>query len=182
MTLQVHANKAREYETIYILRSSVDPDEADRVATRLSEVVDRLSGKMTKVDNWGKRKLAFPIEKSPRGVFVYMRYVGFGDMVAEIERNLRMLDSVVRFQTVQIAKDVNVAEMTIDPEEVKFRRLEVTVDEPEPNLEQRLGMVEEPRESRSHSVDSIPPVADEIEAVAAVADEAAEPTSEGEPS
>ena len=93
---------AREYETIYIMQSAVDPDEADRVASKLAEVVTRLDGKLTKVDNWGKRRLAYNIKKNTRGVFVYLKYVGYQDIVAEIERNLRMTDSVIRFQTIQV--------------------------------------------------------------------------------
>ena len=55
---------AREYETIYIMRPQVDPDEADRIASKLTEVVGKMNGKLTKIDNWGKRKLAYPIAKS----------------------------------------------------------------------------------------------------------------------
>ena len=139
---------AREYETIYIMRPSVDPDEADRIAAKMAETVEKMSGKLTKIDNWGKRKLAYPINKATRGVFVYFKYVGFGGIVAEIERNLRMLDSVIRFQTVvNDVEDVSL-NVTIDPEEIKFRRLEVTEDEAEPNLEARLGMIDEPRKPR----------------------------------
>lgn len=132
---------AREYETIYILRPNVDPDEADKVAQRVAEVVARLDGKLTKVDNWGKRKLAYTIAKFTRGIFVYVRYVGFGDLVGELERNLRMLDSVVRFQTVKVRDMVDPQAVEVDPDEVKFLRVETTEEEEEePNLEQRLGM------------------------------------------
>jgi len=167
MGTTTHTKWAREYETIYILQPQVDPDEADRVAGRMSEVVTRLEGRLTKVDNWGKRKLAYPIRRHTRGVFVYLRYVGFSDMVAEIERNLRMLDSVIRHQTIQLQDEVDPALVTVDPEEVKFRRLEVTPDEEEPGLEARLSMVEEPRSSMAEE-----PMADEV-APDAVAAEAA---------
>jgi small subunit ribosomal protein S6 len=132
---------AHDYETIYILRPNTEPDEADKVAQRVGEVIERLEGKLVKVDNWGKRKLAYPIKKFTRGVFVYVRYVGYSDVVAELERNLRMLDPVVRYQTVRIAQNVVAAEYTVDPEEVKFLRIEVTEDEEEPDLEQQLGLV-----------------------------------------
>ena len=132
---------AREYETIYILRSAVEPDEAERVAQRVDEIVNRLSGKLVKVDNWGKRKLAYPIQRNSRGVFVYLRYLGMGDLVMELERNLRMLDSVIRYQTVKLRERVDVAEVQVDPEEVKFLRIEMSEEDDEPNIEERLGMV-----------------------------------------
>ena len=139
---------AREYETIYIMQSAVDPDEADRVASKLAEVVTRLDGKLTKVDNWGKRRLAYTIKKNTRGVFVYLKYVGYQDMVAEIERNLRMTDSVIRFQTIQVGEELIKEEVAVDPEEVKFRRLEQTEEEEEASLEQKLGLVAPPASER----------------------------------
>lgn len=146
--MAVMIQKPREYETIYILQPQVDPDEADRIAGRVTEVVARLNGKLTKLDNWGKRRLAYPIRKHTRGVFVLVRYIGIGDIVAEVERNLRLLDQVMRHQTVCIRVEGVTLDVAIDPEEVKFRRLELTPDEEEPNLEQRLGMLEEHRPRR----------------------------------
>ena len=131
---------ANEYETIYILRPNTSPEEADKVAQRVAEVVDRLNGKITKVDNWGKRRLAYTIKKFTRGIFVYVRYVGFNDVVAELERNLRMLDPVVRYQTIVLVQGLDPAEVEIDPEETKFLPIEVTEDEEEPSFEQQLGL------------------------------------------
>src|SRR3954447_17006842 len=107
-TAKTEEPRAREYETIYILRSSVDPDEADRVANRVREVITSLGGRLLRIDNWGRRRLAYTIRKSTRGVFVYLRYVGLNNLVAEIERNLRLIDDVMRFQTVQIKDKVHV--------------------------------------------------------------------------
>ena len=80
-TAKTEEPRAREYETIYILRSSVDPDEADRVAQRLREIIANLGGKLLRIDNWGRRKLAYTIGKATRGVFVYVRYVGLNNLV-----------------------------------------------------------------------------------------------------
>lgn len=137
---------AHQYETIYILRPNTDPDDADKVAQRVAEVVDRLGGKLVKVDNWGKRRLAYPIKKFTRGVFVYVKYAGFNDVVAELERNLRMLDTVVRYQTIVVDRNIDMRAVEVDPEEVKFLRIEVTEDEEEPNLEEQLGLAARERD------------------------------------
>lgn len=138
----------REYETIYILRSSTNGEEAERVLGRMKEVLDRLGGNLLKVDNWGRRKLAYPIEKSPRGVFVLIRYVGPNDLVAEIERNLGILDSVVRFQTILVKRAVSLSDYAIDEEELKFAPLEDEPEAEEPGLAQRLGLVDRPKGPR----------------------------------
>lgn len=147
---------AREYELVYILEPNVQPDEAERIANRIVDIVTRLGGKITKVDQWGRRKLAYSIKKATRGVFVCVRMVGFGDLVAELERNLRNADSVMRFQTVRRGGDLEFDRVTIDPEETKFARIEAPpTDEPEATLEEKLGLNVKPRE-RTHDFDEVP--------------------------
>jgi small subunit ribosomal protein S6 len=136
---------AREYETIYILRPTVKADEAAKVAERIVEVVDRLGGKITQVDNWGSRKLAYKIAKFSRGIYVYVKYVGFSDMVAEIERNLRLLEPVIRFQTIQLRDEVDIDAIEVDAEETKFLPIEEVELEPEPDIATQLGLVERAR-------------------------------------
>jgi len=139
----------REYETIYILESNIDPDEADRIATRIKEIISARSGHLIKIDNWGKRKLAYPIRKSSRGVFVFLKYLGFEDVVAEIERNLRLLDAVVRYQTVVIKPNVTFEQYQVDPGDLEFRRLEASEEaEEEFGIAQRLGLVDALRPPR----------------------------------
>jgi small subunit ribosomal protein S6 len=140
--------RAREYETIYILRPNVDPDEADRIANRVREVITSLGAKLLRLDNWGRRRLAYTIKKATRGVFVYVRYVGLNNVVAEIERNLRLIDDVVRHQTVVVKDKVRVEDYgEVDPADVQFRRLEQPSEDEaeEPELAQRLGLVDRPR-------------------------------------
>jgi len=146
--------RLREYETIYILEPNIDPDEADRVATRVKDVISGRNGKLLKIDNWGKRRLAYPIRKSSRGVFVFLKYLGFEDIVAEVERNLRLLDPVVRYQTVVMKGDVQPEAYQIDPADLEFRRLEVSEEsEEELGIAQRLGLVDAPRPPRSEGYD-----------------------------
>jgi small subunit ribosomal protein S6 len=132
---------AREYELVYILRPTVAPSEARKVADRITDVVQKRGAKLVRVDNWGKRKLAYPIRKMTRGIFVYVKLVGFTDVVAELERNLRNLDDVVRYQTVRLEDVQDAAALEVDPEEVLFREIESSGEEEEdPTFEERLGM------------------------------------------
>lgn len=135
--------KSKEYETIYILRPDVDADTADKVQGRVAEVVGRDNGKLVKVESWGRRRLAYPVAKQKKGVYVYVKYVGRGGLVAELERNLKLQDSVLKFQTVQTVEEVDVAALTVDPEEVKFQRLELPPEEDAiESREKMLGLVD----------------------------------------
>jgi small subunit ribosomal protein S6 len=130
---------------IYILRPSVHPDEADRIAARFSEIVTNLKGKLVNLSNWGRRRLAYPIKKESRGVFVYARFLGYEDLVAELERNLRLIDAVLRYQTILLKAQVDMDEISVDPADIEFQRLEIADEEDEPQLAQRLGLVEKPK-------------------------------------
>ena len=135
--------KSREYETIYILRPDVDADTADKVQGRVAEVVGRDDGKLVKVESWGRRRLAYPVAKQKKGVYVYVKYVGRGGLVQELERNLKLQDTVLKFQTVQTSHEVDAQSVTVDPEEIKFQRLELPPEEEEKeSREKALGLVD----------------------------------------
>ncbi len=110
MTLQVsmrdEPGTKREYETIFILRPDTNQEGITLVNTKVRQVIDSMSGKTLKLDNWGKRKLAYEIKKQLKGIYMYWQYLGTSGMVEEIERNLRMLDSVIRYYTVRVDEDV----------------------------------------------------------------------------
>ncbi|MGB5368687.1 MAG: 30S ribosomal protein S6 [Polyangiales bacterium] len=145
---------AREYETIYILRPDVSNDAAEKIVERAKDVIGRLNGTLTKLDNWGKRKLAYPIHKNTRGIFVYLKYVGFNDLVAELERNLRLLDEVVRFQTVLLDEDIDPASVSVDPEEVQYLHVEEEEQAEDVELERARSLGMAPRAPRGMPSDA----------------------------
>ncbi|MCC6214312.1 MAG: 30S ribosomal protein S6 [Polyangiaceae bacterium] len=146
----------REYETIYVLRPDVARESAARVAGRVEEAIGREGGRLTLVETWGRRQLAYPVRKLRRGVYVYVKYVGGGKAVNELERNLRMLDDVLKFQTVLVRGDVDAATLSVDPEAVKFEAIEAPAEpEPEDTIERRLGLVEmDPDRRRDPGIDA----------------------------
>ena len=153
-TLEKPAKKwARNYETIYILRPNVDSDDVGKVATRVRDVLDRTGAKLTKVDVWGKRRLAYNIGNFTRGIFVYVGYSAHGDVIAELERNLRLLDPVMRYQTIVVEERIDLDEVEIDAAEVEWADIELGDDDDhEPTTAERLGM-EERREAKSDDSD-----------------------------
>ncbi|MCL2450140.1 MAG: 30S ribosomal protein S6 [Polyangiaceae bacterium] len=134
---------AKEYETIYILRADVDAESAERIQARVADALEREHGKLVKVETWGRRKLAYSVRKQRKGVYVYIKYVGGGGLVAEVERNLKLQDAVVKFMTVQTSDEVDLAALQIDPEEIKLGKIELPAeDEKEESREKLLGLVD----------------------------------------
>ena len=127
---------------------------AEKIVDRAKDVIARLDGTLTKLDNWGKRKLAYPIQKTNRGIFVYLKYVGYGDLVAELERNLRLLDEVVRFQTVLLQEDIDPAAVAVDPEEVQYLHVEEEEETEDAELERARSLGMAPRAPRPMPADA----------------------------
>ncbi len=114
------AHHAREYETIYILRPNAGEEAADKVSSRIVEITEREQGKLVQVEVWGRRRLAYKIRGHGKGVFYYLRYLGYPGLVEELERNMRMLDAVLKYQTVKLADEVDPATVEVDPEALDF--------------------------------------------------------------
>ena len=102
-------NTAREYETIYILRPNTPNEGVAEVNTRIKNVIEGMGGKVIKVDNWGKRRLAYEVAKERKGIYLYWQYLAQPGVVEEAERNLRMLDNVIRYLTTKVDENIDVA-------------------------------------------------------------------------
>jgi small subunit ribosomal protein S6 len=135
---------AREYEAIYVLRPDIDPDAAARVSNRVSEVLARENAKLIKVESWGRRKLAYPVRKFRRGIYVFLRFHGETNLVAEFERNLRMQkDAVLKFMTIKVSDEVPDEKIEVSAEDIQFAAVEpMTAEEMDESREKVLGLVD----------------------------------------
>ncbi len=105
--LNIHreAGMVRDYESIFILSTTLDEAEAEKVGLRMREVVAKSGGEVVRVEKWGKRKLAYAIGRHKRGEYVLMQFTGEPRTVAELERNYKMTDSIIKFLTVRLEKE-----------------------------------------------------------------------------
>jgi small subunit ribosomal protein S6 len=97
----------REYETIYLLKAETPDEQVEEIKERLRGVVSREGGKVIRFTNQGKRKTAFPVAKNQRALFMHCLYLGQPGLVAEFERNLKMIDQVTKYQSVRLADEVD---------------------------------------------------------------------------
>ncbi len=121
---------AREYETIYLLKAETPDDQVEEIKERLRGVVSREGGKVIRFTNQGKRKTAFPVAKNAKALFMHCLYVGRPGLVQEFERNLKMIDSVTKFQSVKTADGVD-----LDARQVEADVKVAPVDEEKPREE-----------------------------------------------
>ena len=100
---------SRMYETIYIVQPDLGEEEIKTLSTKVQDVVANMNGDFKRLEDWGTRKLAYPINKNPRGRYFYLRFDGDSALIAELERRLRLDDKVIRYQSVKLEQDVVVA-------------------------------------------------------------------------
>jgi small subunit ribosomal protein S6 len=99
--------RKREYETTYILRPDITNEGISTVNNKVRGVIEAGGGNLLKVENWGRRKLAYEVKKNLKGVYLFFNYLGPAGLVEEIERNLRLSDSVIRYYSVKVAENVD---------------------------------------------------------------------------
>jgi small subunit ribosomal protein S6 len=92
----------RKYETIFILQPELSEDDIKSVTAKAQDVIATYKGECFRMDDWGIRKLAYPIKKSARGRYYYLRFDGDSALIAELERRLRLDDKVLRYQSINI--------------------------------------------------------------------------------
>ena len=124
-------NTAREYETIYILRPNTPNDGVAEVNTRIKGVIEGMGGKIIKVDNWGKRRLAYEVAKERKGIYLYWLYLAQPGVVEETERNLRMLDNVIRYLTTKVDENIDVSARPSEIDDTSYEKAAQTAADEE---------------------------------------------------
>ena len=89
-----------KYEVLYIIDNDVDDDKKNDIVSRFSALVEDNGGSVVSVDKWGTRKFAYRIKVNGQykqeGYYVLMSFEAPGEFVAELERQMRNTESIVR--------------------------------------------------------------------------------------
>jgi small subunit ribosomal protein S6 len=89
------------YEICLILQSTLTPEEADQSADKVQEILRNNGGEVTKIDRWGKRRLAFPIQKQNDGYYFIINLKADSTCMTEAKRLLKLMPETMRFMTVR---------------------------------------------------------------------------------
>lgn len=108
----------RTYELMYVIDSRVSEEEAEAVNEIVRTLVAENGAQITKEENWGRRKLAYPIEKQTEGryMLLYLHAEDAFTGVPELERRLEQSDRVLRYMTVRTDSDLKRAYGEVTPE------------------------------------------------------------------
>ena len=105
------------YESVSILRPVQVETENDRVVEKMQEILTQSGANIFKMDNSGKKKLAYDIQHERKGTFITFQFEGPPTVIAELERFQRMEDQVMKFMTVRLnPADLVPVEQSVQPE------------------------------------------------------------------
>lgn len=92
----------RIYEELFILKPDAPEEEGDQFVEQLRTQLTSAGGTVDKVDKWGKRRLAYKVDKYHEGAYVLLQFSAGPEAVKELERRLRVSDLVIKFLTVRV--------------------------------------------------------------------------------
>jgi small subunit ribosomal protein S6 len=90
-----------DYETLTVLHPDLGEAGSKEAVQKLRSILEAGRAEIKKVDEWGIRELAYPIRKQRRGIYALVEYSAEPQAVAELERQLKLNDQVLRFVTVR---------------------------------------------------------------------------------
>jgi len=90
----------RAYECVYIIDPTLEEQAIKEKEAKLREIVTSRKGEVHKVDNWGKRRLAYPINKFMEGTYTVVKFTGDNEILAELNRVFRFDDGIIRHMIV----------------------------------------------------------------------------------
>jgi small subunit ribosomal protein S6 len=115
-------SQVRQYELVYIMSPDATEQEVAELHTQIESIITRYKGELQKTENWGRRKLAFRIGKHREGTYVLEVFTGTGELTKELDRRLKVLDSVIRHLIVRVDEELRLAERTRARREVENQR------------------------------------------------------------
>jgi small subunit ribosomal protein S6 len=130
----------RQYELVYIVSPDASEQDIADLHTQVEQIVQRFNATLDKTENWGRRKLAYEIGRAREGTYVVETITGSGELMKEIDRRLRVTDTIIRHLVVRIDADIRVADRLRDQRKAtQARRRTARGLPPEPSPSERRG-------------------------------------------
>ncbi len=90
-----------KYELAVVVSAKIEDDARTATVEKVKEYITRYNGTITNVDEWGKKKLAYEIQKMSEGYYYFIQFEADADCPAELERHVRIMENVLRYLCVR---------------------------------------------------------------------------------
>ena len=109
----------KHYETLYIISPELNDEDCKSVVTKHKDLIEKQKGVIIKLDEWGRRRLAYEVNKFDQGFYVLMDYCGGAEITAELARALNLDDKILKYQTIKLGDNVNPEDLIKAAEETR---------------------------------------------------------------
>jgi len=93
------------YESAVLINAALDDQQIDAILSRIKDLITNNGGQIREIDNWGRKRLAYPVEKSKIGYYAIFRFDAPSDIVAKLERIYTLDEQILRFVTLKLSSD-----------------------------------------------------------------------------
>jgi small subunit ribosomal protein S6 len=93
------------YESAVLINAALDDQQIDVILSRIKDLITNNGGQIREIDNWGRKRLAYPVEKSKIGYYAIFRFDAPSDIVAKLERIYTLDEQILRFVTLKLSSD-----------------------------------------------------------------------------
>lgn len=94
----------RHYESVVILNATLEDEQIESTLTRIQEILKTNGADISEVEKWGRKRLAYPIQKSKSGYYAVLRFEASSEIISELERIYRLDENIVRYLTITLGK------------------------------------------------------------------------------
>ncbi len=117
------------YEKILIVDPNLDDTAAEEIVGKIKDIITKQGGEIIKVDNWGRRKLAYELNKQQKGNYTLFNFKAPSTTVFEIEKYCKLVDTIIKFMVLKITKKKQIEAILRVPAEPEVKAV---VDEAKP--------------------------------------------------
>jgi len=94
----------KNYESVIIINASLEEEQIETIISKIVENLKTNGGEIVEIDKWGRKRLAYPIQKSKSGYYLLLRYDAPAELISKFERTLRLDENIIRYITILLDK------------------------------------------------------------------------------
>ncbi|MGK9476601.1 30S ribosomal protein S6 [Melioribacter sp. OK-6-Me] len=96
--------RIRTYESVVVINAALEDEQIESILKRIEDIITTNGGEILDIDKWGRKRLAYPIQKAKSGYYAIFRFNAPTDSIKELERNYRLEENIIRFLTILLDK------------------------------------------------------------------------------
>jgi len=120
------------YESLVIVRSTLSDEETKAILGKIKEMIEKTGGTVLQAESWGRRKLAYEIQREKKGTYLLFRFQSDGKLIAPLENLCRLEESILKFLTVRLEKPA--APSAVEGGEKKTAQEKTPVEAAQPDM------------------------------------------------